>query len=45
VLVGTTLMIKTGEDLVTIILSDVTDRPGVAKKIFDIAKPRMSAGG
>jgi len=39
--VGPTLMIKTGNDLMTIILSDVADVPGTAKKIFDTAKPRM----
>lgn len=41
VAVGPTLMIKTGEDLMTIILSDVDDVPGTAKKIFNTAKPRM----
>ncbi len=41
VAVGPTLMIQTGDDLMTIILSDVADVPGTAKKIFNIAKPRM----
>ncbi len=39
--VGTGLMIKTGDDLVTIMFSGVTDAPAKARKIFDTAKPRM----
>jgi len=39
--VGTGLMIRTGEDLVTIMFSGVADAPATAKRIFDIAKPRM----
>ena len=41
VMVGPTLMIKTGNDFMQIILSDVSDVPGTAKKIFNTAKPRM----
>ena len=41
VAMGPTLMIKTGDDLMTIILSDVDDVPATAKKIFNTAKPRM----
>jgi hypothetical protein len=39
--VGPTLMIRTGEDLVKLVFSGVTDAPTVAKRIFDTAKPRM----
>jgi hypothetical protein len=41
--VGTGLMIRTGEDLVTILFGGVSDvpAPSAAKKIFDTAKPRM----
>lgn len=39
--VGPALMIRTGEDLVKIIFSGVSDAPVAAKKIFDTAKPRM----
>jgi hypothetical protein len=39
--VGTGLMIRTGEDLVTIIFSGVADAPAKAKRIFETAKPRM----
>ncbi|WP_159016346.1 hypothetical protein [Cognatiluteimonas profundi] len=39
--VGTGLMIKTGDDLVTIMFSGVTDAPAKARKIFDTAKPRI----
>ena len=39
--VGTALMIRTGEDLVTITFSGVEDAPATARKIFDTAKPRM----
>jgi hypothetical protein len=38
---GPALMIKTGDDLVTIVLAGVDDFPATAKKIFDTAKPRM----
>jgi hypothetical protein len=38
---GPTLMIRTGEDLMTIVQSGVDDVPGTARKIFDTAKPRM----
>jgi hypothetical protein len=41
VAVGTALMIRTGEDLVTITFSGVDDAPAKARKIFDTAKPRM----
>jgi hypothetical protein len=39
--VGPALMIRTGEDLVTIIFTGVSDAPAKAKRIFDTAKPRM----
>lgn len=39
--VGTTLMIRTGEDLVQLVFSGVTDAPKAAKQIFETAKPRM----
>ena len=39
--VGPALMIRTGEDLVKLILSGVTDAPSKAKLIFNTAKPRM----
>jgi len=39
--VGTALMIRTGEDLVTIVFSGVADAPGKARRIFDTAKARM----
>ncbi len=39
--VGTALMIRTGEDLVTITFSGVDDAPAKVRKIFDTAKPRM----
>ena len=39
--IGPALMIRTGEDLVKIIFSGVTDAPAAARKIFDTAKPRM----
>ena len=40
--VGPVLMIRTGEDLVSITLSGVDDAPASAKHIFEILKPRMS---
>ena len=39
--IGPALMIRTGEDLVKIIFSGVSNAPTAAKKIFDTAKPRM----
>jgi len=39
--VGPALMIRTGEDLVTIVFTGVTDAPAKAKRIFDTAKGRM----
>ena len=39
--VGTGLMIRTGDDLVTIMFSGVADAPAKAKRIFDTAKARM----
>jgi outer membrane protein assembly factor BamE (lipoprotein component of BamABCDE complex) len=39
--VGPALMIRTGEDLVTIVLSGVADAPTAAKRIFDTAKAKM----
>jgi hypothetical protein len=41
VAMGPSIMIKTGEDLMTIQLSGIDDVPGTVKKIFDTAKPRM----
>ena len=41
VAVGPALMIRTGEDLVTIVFSGVSDAPAAAKKIFDTAKAKM----
>lgn len=38
---GPMLMIRTGEDLVTITLSGVDDMPAAARKIFNTAKSRM----
>ncbi|MCX7041480.1 MAG: hypothetical protein NT117_02065 [Gammaproteobacteria bacterium] len=39
--VGTSLMIRTGPDLMTITFSGVDNAPAAAKKIFDTAKARM----
>jgi hypothetical protein len=39
--VGTALMIRSGEDLVQIVFSGVSDAPRAARQIFDTAKPRM----
>ena len=39
--VGPMLMIRTGEDLVTIVFSGVDDTPAKAKQIFDTAKARL----
>ena len=39
--VGPALMIRTGEDLVTITFSGVDDVPAKARRIFDTAKGRM----
>lgn len=39
--VGPTLMIRSGEDLITIVLSGVDDMPATAKKIFATAKARI----
>jgi hypothetical protein len=39
--IGPTLMIRSGEDLVTLVFSGVDDAPATAKKIFDTAKARM----
>jgi hypothetical protein len=41
VAVGPALMIRTGEDLVTIVFSGVTDGPAKARRIFETAKGRM----
>lgn len=41
VAVGPTLMIRTGEDLVSLVFSGVDDAPAKAKQIFDTAKARM----
>lgn len=39
--VGTALMIRSGEDLITITFSGVDDAPAKARKIFDTAKAKM----
>jgi hypothetical protein len=39
--VGPALMIRTGEDLMTIVFTDVSAAPAKAKRIFDTAKARM----
>jgi len=39
--VGPALMIRTGEDLVTLTFSGVDDAPAVARKVFDTARARM----
>ena len=41
VAVGPMLMIRSGEDLVSIVFSGVHDAPSKAKRIFDTAKARM----
>lgn len=41
VAVGPMLMIRSGEDLVSIVFSGVEDAPPKAKRIFDTAKARM----
>ena len=41
VAVGPALMIRTGEDLMTIVFTGVTGAPAAAKRIFDTAKARM----
>jgi hypothetical protein len=41
VAVGPALMIRTGEDLMTITFSGVEDAPAKAKRIFDTARARM----
>lgn len=40
-MVGTSLMIRSGEDLVILVMSDVQDASAKAKRIFDTAKARM----
>lgn len=39
--VGPELMIRSGDDLVTLLVLGVTDTPATMKRIFDTAKPRM----
>jgi hypothetical protein len=41
VAVGPALMIQTGDDLITLVLSGVSGAPAKARRIFDTAKPRM----
>lgn len=41
VAVGPALMIRTGDDLVTIVFTGVSEAPAKAKRIFDTAKGRM----
>lgn len=38
---GPALMIRTGQDLVTIVFSGVTDTPAKARRIFETAKPKL----
>lgn len=38
---GPLLMIRTGDDLVTLVFTGVTDQSAAARRIFDTAKPRM----
>jgi hypothetical protein len=38
---GPLVMIRTGDHLVTLVLSGVADQPAAARRIFDTAKPRM----
>lgn len=39
--VGPELMIRNGDDLVTLLVLGVNDAPATVKRIFDTAKPRM----
>jgi len=39
--VGPELMIRNGDDLVTLLVLGVNDAPATIKRIFDTAKPRM----
>jgi hypothetical protein len=39
--VGPALMIRTGDDLMTIVFTGVSGAPAKARRIFDTAKPRM----
>jgi len=41
VAVGPALMIRTGDDLITLVLSGVSAAPAKARRIFDTVKPRM----
>ncbi len=41
VAVGPALMIRTGDDLVSIVFSGVSGAPAKARRIFDTAKARM----
>jgi hypothetical protein len=41
VAVGPTLMIRSGEDLITLVFSGVDDVPARARKIYDTAKARL----
>ena len=43
VIVGPVLMIRRGEDLITIMLSGVDDVVGKAKRVYGVASPRMPA--
>jgi len=38
---GPLLMIRTGDDLVTLVFTGVSDQSAAARKIFDTAGPRM----
>ncbi len=41
VAIGPTLMIRSGEDLITLVFSGVDDVPGKARRIYDTVKARM----
>ena len=41
VAVGPSLMIRSGDDLISIVFSGVTDAPAAARKIFDTAKAKL----
>lgn len=41
VAIGPTLMIRSGEDLITLVFSGVDDVPGKARTIYDTVKARM----
>lgn len=40
-MLGATLLIRNGEDLVTLVMFNVQNLPAKARRVFDTAKPRM----